>query len=229
MNCTLSDGSPWAGASSMAIDRSAVAWVTDRNGLLFQVSTADASCRATSFHPQGGFTRVGMGFAGDADAGTETLYVADSSDPSRSGAGLGLATIDLGSMTLTPIANFGGPFAGWGAELTGTGDGHLYGFFPLNGPSVAEIDPATAAILSSNDVSVAIPTSGSGEFDFAVSFWGGVFFIYVAWTGSGATPTTDVFEFDPASQQSTLVLPQVGFDVVGAGSSTCAPLVGAIP
>jgi hypothetical protein len=66
------------------------------------------------------------------------------------------------------------------------------------------------------------PTSGSGEFDFAISFWGGVFFTYTAWPGGIPGDTTDVSEVDPVSGTTTLVLAQIGFDVVGAGSSTCS-------
>jgi len=215
----------WAGASSMAIDRNAVAWVTDRNGSLFEVSTADATCRPTKFHNQHGFTRVGMGFAGQVGIGTETLYLSDTSIASITGGGLGFASLDLASLELTPIANFDGTFMGSGAELTGSGDGRLFGFFPA-AVSLAQIDPATARILASYDLTVGTPTAGSGEFDFAVSFWGGIFLLYTAYKGNAAAPTTDVTAFDPATGESTPVASQIGFNVVGAGSSTCVPTQG---
>jgi hypothetical protein len=224
MNCSL-DGGPWAGANSMAIDRNAVAWVTDRDGLLFKVSTLDATCQPTGFRNQQGFTKVGMGFSGDAARGTETLYVVDNSEPLNTGSGKGLASIDLGSLTLHSIANFDGVLTGRGAELTGSGDGRLFGFFPVPS-SLAEIDPATAHIVSNTPVALFSPMSGSGEYDFAFSFWGGVFFFYSAWTGNTAGPTTDVTAFDPATGATSLVLPQIGFNVVGAGSSTCVPTHG---
>ncbi len=216
MNCS------WAGAGSMAIDRNAVAWVTDRAGMLFKVSTADARCESTPFRQQHAFTKVGMGFAGDIERGTETLYVVDNSDGGSFGSGMGLASIDLASFQLTPIANFSAPFFGFGAELTGAGDGRLFGFFPANG-SLAQIDPSNGQIGVSNDVALYFPTSGSGEYDFAVSFWGGVFFFYTANTQSPAGPTTDVTVFDPATGETRLVASQIGFNITGAGSSTCVP------
>ena len=219
LTCATSSGA-WAGASSMAVDRNAVAWVTDRNGALFKVDTRDATCQAMNLQAQGGFTKVGMGFAGDVASGTETLYVADTTNPAITGGGLGLGTIDLSTLDLRPIANFGGSFAGFGAELTGTGDGRLFGFFPEL-RELAQIDPSDAHVSSSISLPAGTAVSGSGEFDFAISFWGGVFFIYTAWPGGIPGDTTDVREVDPVSGQTTVVMSQVGFDVVGAGSSTC--------
>jgi hypothetical protein len=219
MNCT------WAGAASMAIDRNAVAWVTDRNGSLFEVSTVDARCRPTKFHNQHGFTKVGMGFAGDVTDGTETLFVVDNSNASITGGSMGLGSLDLKSMALTPRANFDGPFAGLGAELTGSGDGRLFGFFPGES-SLAQIDPTTAHIIGSHQVGLGLPVFGSGEYDFAVSFWGGSFFFYTAYTLNAAGSTTDVTAFDLATGEITLVASQIGFNVTGAGSSTCVPMSG---
>jgi hypothetical protein len=219
MDCT------WAGAASMAIDRNAVAWVTDRNGAVFEVSTVDATCRPTKFHNQHGFTKVGMGFAGDVAGGTETLYVVDNSNASITGGGMGLGSLDLKSLALTPIANFNGPFAGLGAELTGSGDGRLFGFFPGDS-SLAQINPGTSDIMDSHQVGLGLPMFGSGEYDFAVSFWGGIFFFYTANTGNAAGPTTDVTAFDLATGEITLVASQIGFNVTGAGSSTCVPMGG---
>jgi hypothetical protein len=166
-----------------------------------------------------------MGFSGQVGLGTETLYMSDTSIASITGGGLGFASLDVTSLEITPIANFDGGFAGLGAELTGSGDGRLFGFFP-EALSLARIDPATAHILASNVAPVGTPTSGSGEFDFAVSFWGGLFFLYTAYKGNAAAPTTDVTAYDPATRESMLVASQIGFNVVGAGSSTCLPTQG---
>jgi hypothetical protein len=224
MNCVY-NGSPWAGANSMAIDRLAVAWVTDDDGRLFRVSTVDASCQATGFVNQHGFGKIGMGFAGNVAAGSETLYVVDNSNAAIAGGGQGLASIDLASLALNPIANFDGAFAGMGAELTGSGDGRLFGFFPVSS-SLAQIDPATARVIASSPVVLSFPSSGSGQYDFAVSFWSGLFFFYTAWTANAGGPTTQVTAFDSATRTTTVVLPQIGFNVVGAGSSTCVPTHG---
>ena len=77
-------------------------------------------------------------------------------------------------------------------------------------------------------VSLSVPTAAltSGEYDFAFSFWGGIFFVYTASTAGSDGPTTDVSAFDPATGKTSVVLSQIGFNVVGAGSSTCVPTQG---
>jgi hypothetical protein len=219
VSCVTAGGAAWAGAASMAVDRHGVAWVTDRNGILFQVSTLDATCKATSFQSQHGFTKIGIGFARDDAAGTETLYAVDNSNAAITGGGHGLATIDLGSLALTPIANFDGTFAGRGADLTSSGDGRIFGYFPGHPSSIAEIVPATAHIASSSPLTLSLPSSGAGEFNFSVSFWNGVFLLYTAWTADA--PFTDVNKFDPATGATSLVYAQIGFRVNGAASSVC--------
>ena len=106
-----------------------------------------------------------------------------------------------------------------GAELTAAGDGRLYGFFPVSS-SLTQIHPRSARVVTSSHVALTFPTLGAGQYDFAVSFWGGLFFFYTAWTASAAS-TTRLSAFDPATQATTIVVPQIGFNVVGAGSSTC--------
>ncbi len=221
MNCTRPGGAPWALAGSMAIDRSGTAWVTDRVGQLFEVSTVDASCQSTAYRTgQQDYTLVGMGFSGEVSTGIETLYVVDNSQGPTS-SGMGLARIDLASLALTRVGDFDGSLAGRGAELTGTGDGRLFGFFPGTQSFVAEIDPTSAHIRSSVEVPVQFPASLSGEYDWAFSFWGGVFYLYTADTS--VAPFTDVQRYDPSTGTTTVVMSQIGFDITGAGSSTCAP------
>jgi hypothetical protein len=205
------------GTNSMAIDRSATAWVNDVNGKIYKVNTADGSCESTTFIPgQHGFgPQFGMGFSSDADGGTaETLYV-DGLE------GAGLATIDLTTLILNPIAHFGSPLSTGDCELTGTGDGRLYGFFTNTPASVAQIDKVTAAILDN------VPQAGvSTGTDWAFSFWGGSFYLYTADTGVSPLDTSDVTQYDPmgSSTAPKVVMSQIGFRIVGAGVSTCAPL-----
>ena len=79
---TLDCVAPGLAPNSMAVSRDAVAWVNyaapdDSSGAIFQVSTTDASCQPTQASLQPGWTRIGMGFSTDSDAGTsETLFVA---------------------------------------------------------------------------------------------------------------------------------------------------------
>lgn len=212
LDCPSLGGSP----NSMAVDRSGTAWVNFDSGELFQVSTQDASCKATSFQPgQHGFVKFGMAFATDGpDSQNESLYVCGIEGQDR---GMGLAKIDLKSMTLTPIGDFSGNLQGLGAELTGTGDGRLFGFFTTSpNATLAKIEEASGA--TSQNVDLAGVQTGNA---WAFSFWGGDFWFY---TSTGSVPST-VTRLRSSSDNKIMTAKQDvgGFRIVGAGVSTCAP------
>jgi hypothetical protein len=193
---------------SMAVDRHGVAWVLYATGRLFNVQTADASCTTTSFAPgQHGFTTFGMGFSSNAKGSTdETLFV---------DANGHLGKIDTNTLTLDDLGPFDKTQAR--AELTGTGDGRLFGAFEGMPYVVSEIDKTNAAILSMAPQSaINYPPNGS---NFAFAFWGGDFWLFV-----GPGMTTDVFHYAPSTGMTTKVQSE-SFTVVGAGVSTCAPTV----
>ncbi len=195
---------------SMAVDRSGIAYSVFTDGNLFQVSTLNAACKATTFKPnQSGVSTFGMGFSGAADAG-ETLYIAAETNNTTSRLG----SIDTQTFLLDIIGAFQ-PQGGSRCELTGTGDGRLFAFcLPDNGGGggqLVNLDPDTAQIIS--QVSVNVGSSGDA---FAYAFYGGLFYIFTGSTGS--TVTT----FDPISLQTKAVA-SLGSTIVGAGVSTCAP------
>ncbi len=204
--------------NSMAIDRSGTAWVNYSDGSLFKVSTKDASCSATPFAPgQSGFKRVGMAFASDtAGSQSETLYVVGIDD--LAGRGRGLAKIDLTTFKLTTIGDFSGSLRGLGAELTGTGDAKLYGFFTTSpSATLAQIDKSGAQ--TSGDKSLTGVNTGLA---WAFSFWGGDFWFY---TSDGLTPSkVSRLKTSSDGSISTAVANVCGIRIVGAGVSTCAPL-----
>jgi len=204
--------------NSMAVDRNATAWVnyvqsdglgTDTAGAIYRVSTADASCEpAPAVTLPAGWYRIGMGYATDgANTDAETLYVTSINGSS------GLGRIENGS--LVPIGSFGGAFAGSNAELTGTGDGHLYGFFVSFPVQVAELDPLSGSVIGSTPLdTVEVPNA------WAFSFWGGDFYLYTASVGDSR-----VNRFRPSDGTvDTNYMTNIGFRIVGAGVSTCAPL-----
>lgn len=204
--------------NSMAVDRDATAWVNyvqsdglggDTAGAIYRVSTVDASCEpAPAVTLPAGWYRIGMGYATDgADTDAETLYVTSISGSS------GLGRIDNGN--LVPIGSFGGAFAGANAELTGTGDGRLYAFFVSFPVEVAELDPATGSVISSVPLNtVEIPNA------WAFSFWGGDFYLYTASVGDSR-----VNQYRPSNGNVDVnYMTNIGFRIVGAGVSTCAPL-----
>jgi hypothetical protein len=58
---------------------------------------------------------------------------------------------------------------------------------------------------------------------FAFSFWGGDFYFYTA-TSTSASKTTTVARYRPSDKSlDTSYMTSIGFHIVGAGVSTCAP------
>lgn len=213
---TLSCPSSGATPNSMAIDRSGTAWVNFSDGALFKVSTADARCEATKFQKgQNGFVRFGMAFATNtATSQEETLYVVGIED---NDIGKGLAKIDLTTMKLTRLGDFSGALEGTGAELTGTGDGKLYGFFTTSpNATLAQIEKGSGA--TSGDKNLAGVSTGNA---WAFSFWGGDFWFYTA-VGNVPSRVTRL-QTGTNGAIGTAKADVGGFRIVGAGVSTCAP------
>ncbi|MEO7097568.1 MAG: hypothetical protein ABI175_30180 [Polyangiales bacterium] len=194
---------------SMAVDRKGTAWVLFNDGHMFHVSTKDASCKATSFVTgQAGFDTFGMAFDADAPGSTsETLYVADYEAK-------GIAKIDTTSLKLTFVGDYGGASPGAG-ELTGRGDARLFAFFNDIPTRVAEIDRTSGNVMASKTVPGL--TVGSG---WAFAHWGGDFWLFTAPTGKSQV-TQFTFETGTAKTVKT----GLGYVIVGAGVSTCAPTV----
>jgi len=210
---TLNCGTFFDTPFSMAVDRNANAWVVYTDGSLYKVDTKTAGCSPTSFAPgQSGFITFGMGFSTDGPGSShDTLFVSDSD---FAGTTKGLAIVDTQSLVLTPVGMYDQINAR--AEMTGTGDGKLYGAFEGSPYVVSEIDKSNAKILSQAPQNpIQYPPGGS---NFAFAFWGGSFWLFV-----GPGSKTDVFQFDPAANTTTLRT-SVTQVIVGAGVSTCAPI-----
>jgi hypothetical protein len=200
--------------NSMAIDRNAVAWVNymdQRSGVgaLYKVSTTDGSCLGLVASLTGAWFQVGMGYSvAEPGSTTDTLYVASTN------SGM-LGSIDAAG-SIHGIGSFGGNLAGQSAELTGTGDGRLFGFFTTSPVIVAQVDKASGTAASPQALG-AVETPN----DWAFSFWGGKFYLY---TWAPGQESTNVNEYDPTSGAvDPSYMRDIGFDIVGAGVSTCAP------
>lgn len=191
---------------SMAVDRKGVAWIVFSDGHLYNVDVKTAACTQTAYVPgQQGFSTFGMGFVsngvGSAD---ETLYVADYN-------GKGLAKIDTAALSLSVV----GPWdkLSGAAELTGTGDARLFGFFNAVPIIIAEINKSNGNILTqAPQPSVNI---GSG---WAFAFWGGDFWLFTSPTGQ-----SQIDQYRPSDGTTMTVKTGLGTNIVGAGVSTCAP------
>jgi hypothetical protein len=219
--------------NSMAVDRDAVAYVNyvesdpvlggDTAGAVYKVSTADASCKPTSIKLNDGWFRLGMGFSSDTAMGTsEKLFITGTGDV-MAGTSPGLGRIDLGTNTVVPLGQFTGSLAGQNAELTGTGDARLFGFFTTTPVEVAEIDKVNkpGAILKTTKLpEVETPVA------WAFSFWGGDFYLYTL-PDPNIDPnrTTNVSRYRPSDGTTDpAYMTNIGFTIVGAGVSTCAPV-----
>ncbi|APR85842.1 Hypothetical protein A7982_11191 [Minicystis rosea] len=204
-------GSP----NSMAIDRNLVAWLNYIGGIYTFDLKTKSGCQLAVSLPSG-FQQIGMGFATDSPGSTkETLYVDGI-------GGTGLGRIDMGSKQLVKIGTFSndGTLSGQSAELTGTGDARLFGYFTtFPYVRVAEIDKSSAAVLSNHELTGVTPPSS-----WAFTFWGGDFYLYAA-PGTNATGNSSVIHYNPTTQAvDATYVADVGFSIIGAGVSTCAPL-----
>jgi len=210
LSCPDAQGTP----NSMAVERGGRAWLNFTDGSLFTYDTGTGACAATSFAiGQNGFQTFGMGFSSDiAGTAQETLYVS-------SGESARLGSIDRTTLVLTSV----GPYAGLvtdanltgRAEMSGTGEGRLFGMFEGSPFVVSEIDKTDAAIISSaRQNGVGNPNEGN---NFAFAQWGGNFWLFVGQGGA-----TSIYKYDPVAQMTTQVS-LTGIEIVGAGVSTCVP------
>lgn len=213
LNCPTGGATP----TSMAIDRQGVAWVRHSDGSIWKVSTKDLSCEATTWRsPDQSFSKFGMGFSSETKGSSnEVLFLSDST-------GAGLGRIDTANYAFRFVGPYTGDLEGRGSELTGTGDGKLYGFFTTAPARIAEISKGTGQIVDSKELAGVF----AGE-AWAFSFYGGDFYVYTAAGSNGGPPLankgSNVTRYRPSDNSVTVVKENLGFTIVGAGVSTCAP------
>lgn len=205
INCPQNGG--FGTPFSMAVDRKGVAWVLFSDGKIYNVDTATATCTATNFQPnQQGLSTFGMGYVSDSPGSeAETLFIADY-------YGSGIATIDTDTLMVSQVRPYND--ISTAAELTGTGDARLYGFFQGSPIIIAEIDRMTGNIISQAPQ----PTINIGS-GWAFAFWGGDFYTFTNPDGGGS----QIDRYQPSTGVTTTVLTGLGDNIVGAGVSTCAP------
>lgn len=207
--------------TSMAIDRKGFAWVRHTDGSLWKVNTTSLQCTATTYAAPAdteAFFKFGMGFSTASQGGSyEQLFLSDN-------AGAGLGRLDLTSFKRSFIGPYTGELVGKTCELTGTGDGKLYGFFVTTPAQIAEISKGTGDIVHADVLTGVVPGDA-----WAFSFYAGDFYVYTH-VAPGSVPRaddgSDITRFRPRDGSITVVKPKVGFKIVGAGVSTCAPTTG---
>ena len=199
--------------NSMAIDRKGVAWVGYQNGKIFRASIIDAKCDKAGWKPTGKATRVfGMGYVTKGPrTEEELLFVAGGIDDPD----FQLATIDTelrAWTTVTQLSIHGHP------ELTGTSEGRLFAYYPTPGRGfVQELDRTKGTTLGPV---WKLPGSAATVDAYAFAHYGGVFYVFT--TADGVSSVHAVHQ---QTGKVELVRTDLAYQIVGAGVSTCAPLL----
>lgn len=212
---------------SMAVAQDGTAWVRATNEQLFRVSTVDATCADSGYaFAPGNLHSYGMAFVRDPGASTEQLFLAG-------GAGIGLepiwlATMDLAAFDMSVLGEVDHGLVN--PELTGTGAGELYGYFPnidVNPDPgsplgfIARLDRATGAHLQTWP----LPELDIGLKAYAIAHYGGELFVFLSYGLPSGEFRGHVVRLDPASGAFDLLEPAHDHYIVGAGVSTCVPVV----
>jgi hypothetical protein len=204
-----------AGATpfSMSVDRQANAWVLYNSGELFKVGLPGLSCTKTTWAGASGLKVFGMGFSTDEPMGTtETLFVGGGA--SQTQTSFTLAKLDTTNMTATPIGTQTAL-----PEMTGNSKAELWGFMPdASTARVVQFDKTNGSALKT----YTLPTLAGSMTGYAFAHWGGDYWVFLIKSGE---PSTNVYQVDGASGTIKSTTPTTGRTIVGAGVSTCAPIV----
>ncbi|MFH1131336.1 MAG: hypothetical protein V1754_08375 [Pseudomonadota bacterium] len=204
---------------SMSVDRHAIAWVLYNSGEIFWVDTATAKCQPSVFQKgQKGFELFGMGFVSDGPGSNQEKLFISGGEVNLLQVG-DLGYIDPATTAVTKIGPL--PQAEQSPELTGTGNGSLFAYFPgATSPFVAELDKSTGQIKQK----WFLPATGDTVTAWAFAHWGGDFFIFVSSQPLFGSEERKVLRLNPTSGQTQTIMTDVPYRIVGAGVSTCAPV-----
>jgi hypothetical protein len=204
-----------AGATpfSMSVDRNGFAWVLYNSGELFNVSITTLTCGKTQWASPSNMKVFGMGFSTDTAGGTaETLFIGGGL--SQTQASFTLAKVDTATLGAMPIATE--PAL---PEMTGNSNAELWGFFPNTTTAhVVQFDKTTGAMIHDFPE----PTLAGTNTGYAFAHWGGDYWVFLI---KNSEPSTTVYQVDGTTGMITSTTPTTGRTIVGAGVSTCAPVV----
>ncbi|MEZ4365734.1 MAG: hypothetical protein R2939_05540 [Kofleriaceae bacterium] len=225
----LGGGGGAATPFSMSVDRNAVAWILYSSGEIFQVPVDTLACTNSGFVPeQQGMSLFGMGFVSDTAGGaTEQLFIAGGDLAGTPGGKLGVIDPATKQVSLRGDIRSDTEYS---AELTGTGAAELYGFYPgIDDAFVQQLDRASGAAVGP-EFAVAGGLAGGDPFAsvraWAFAQYGGTFYLFVTVEDllSGTT-NSQVRTINPTTGASAVALQNLPYIIVGAGVSTCAPVV----
>jgi hypothetical protein len=205
----------------MAVARDHTLWIGGDKGELYRSDWS--TCSNTGFKPANFYNSYeGSGIAVDLD-GKEYLYATPVRTDGASGSPVeNVVVVDLEAVEVSatlPIEYGIGLM-----ELAGSGDSRLFGvtvdFGTERKVTLMQVDPSNARFLWQSDVSeIANPFFCTIGCDIA--FWSGSLYIFNSDLDNRTT--SDVWRYNLESQ----ALSKVGslpFVVIGADSTTCAPL-----
>jgi hypothetical protein len=212
---------------SMSVDRNGVAWVLYNTGEIFNVSLQNAACTKSSYAAlQQGMKLFGMGFVTDTPgSASEKLFIGGGDETATVNGRLAKVDTTVAAPAPQILGNLTA-VSEQTPELTGTSEAKLYGFYPgASKAFVQEVDRTNGAPTGREYL---IP-NGLGGMTQAWAFaqWGGKFYIFVTSRGGGLfdMPNSTVRVIDRTSGAYSLALEKLPYQIVGAGVSTCAPVV----
>ncbi|MGE3456421.1 MAG: hypothetical protein AB7O24_15030 [Kofleriaceae bacterium] len=189
---------------------------------LYQVDVNSMACTSTTFAEDlADMNELSIGFSMDGPgATTESLFLASGKYLGASGT-MSIAKLDQTTMAATHLGALDGPVA-----LTGTGSGELWAWYHPPSladleiePRIALIDKASGSELKTFDLG----ELGAGDYVLgAFAFWGGDFWLF---SRDDTAETSYVFQVDGATGAIKDTVPSPYYAIMGAGVSTCAPLV----
>lgn len=197
----------WETPSSMAVSRDGHAYVRYFDNEVFDVNLSTYRCSSTTYSDRRtGFGSFGMGYAtNSANTWQDQLYIANSDR---------LAMLDTTTWAVTDLGALPSQ-----SELTGNSAGELWAILPLEHPAkLVQLDKNNGRTLATINM-VGFPNAQDID-TFAFATWGGDFWLFIRESGMGNH--TDVYQVDSSGNLSKRIT-NIGFDVVGAGVSTCAP------
>ena len=208
LSCNQGGATPF----SMSVDRNTVAWVLYDSGTLYRVDINNSlACTKTTWASPMGLTVFGMGFSTDVPGGsTDSLFVGGGASQGLSS--YSLATVDTTTMTAQIVGTE--PDL---PEMTGNSNAELWGFIPEAATArVVQFDKTNGSILTS----FTEPTLAGSSNGYAFAHWGGDYWVFLS-----TEAMTTVYQVDHSTGAITSTTPAPGRTVVGAGVSTCAPIV----
>jgi hypothetical protein len=213
---------------SMTVDRRGVGWVLFHSGRMFRVSVVTGACLGEVAFEDSVPMMFGQAFVRDVAASPpqEVLMISVNDDrPSSRLGALDLARTPASWRAIGPLP------AGWiyTPDLTTTADGRLFAYAPparaARGDAglVQELSPRTGKPVGRAMKVEAGDASGSAM-AWALAHWGGTFYVFLT-----LNDDTRVYAVDRKTRASRLVRAGLPVPILGAGVSTCAPLLERAP